>query len=219
MTAKVIVWFRSSPGHRLFMIVAGVTWAIVLVGGAVPAWHVAHRQDHDMQAESARLASLDAWSVAGVWYAAAAERWQPEQQAVYERQFPATKQREALFLEITRVARESRVDPVTVTEVPSHAESFEQGDLGEDDGGTAADPEVAMLVDQFMPDQSGMPSAHLDPYRLRISFSADYVHTARFVAGLQSIERALNLQMLHAEPSRGEIAVEMELEYYAQQSD
>ena len=207
---------KLPSARQRWMILAGATlWILLLLAGAVPTWNRVHRNVAELEAANARLASLSNWSVAGAWLGEAAVRWEPELDARYSHLFPLAKEREDLFLELTAIARESGVEPLLLQEMPPN----ELTSGLEDEELPATDPVVDDLLDRFAPDRSELPGSELDSYRLHANFETDYVRLARFLEGLAGIERALSVVRLRAEPVRGVVAVEMELDVYVQRID
>ena len=204
-----------SVRQRWMILAGGTLWVLLLLAGAVPTWNRVHHNVEELELANARLASLSDWSVAGAWLGEAALRWEPLLEARYSHLFPVVKEREDLFLDLTEIARESGVEPLLVQEMaPSELTTgLEDEDL------PAIDPVVEDLLERFAPDRSDLPTSELESYRLHASFETDYVRLARFLEGLAGIERALSIEWLRAEPVRGVVAVEMELDVYVQRID
>lgn len=201
--------------HRWLIVGGIVLWILILLAGAVPTMKRVRQNVHDLEAANDRLASLSEWSIAGAWMGEAALRWEPALDAEYSRLFPDHDDREALFLDLARVARDSGVEPLMLEELPRH----DNADTNDDEQLDEVDPAVADLLDRFAPDRTNLPSSELESFRLKAGFETDFANLTRFLSGLTRIDRAYSLERLRAEPIHGQIAVEMELAVYVQQLD
>jgi hypothetical protein len=76
--------------------------------------------------------------------------------------------------------------------------------------------EVLELVDEYAPDLMDLPSDALIAHRARVSCETGYAELARFLAGLKTIPRAVNVHRLTASNGVKGIEVSMELEFYVQ---
>jgi len=216
---KVPAWSRD---HRVRLAILSVLWLGLLVFVAVPTWQGVIRKNTAIRKVEKELATLDQWTVAGLWLApAVAERTLPVN-AAFGRLYPSLRGREALFLDLARVADESGVEEFGLSErgafglesndiwsMPPTGNMGEPGNAGPPTDeppvdGTAVEAAVTLEV----------PSVDLASYRVRASFSGDFRRAARFLAGLESIERALKIHSLVVHPDRERIHVEMELDVY-----
>ena len=194
-------------------------WGLVFFGGSVPTWRAAYRNEDKIQAASQKVSSLNKMSVAGVWFGAALDRWEPVLREEYNRLFPVEKQREQLFLEIAQVANGCGIDPFVLREVPI-ADVLDPDALTEDpDLAVPSSDEIDVLVEQFAMEISDLPSADIHTFRLLANFNTDYKHVIQFMKGLRSIPRALTIHSLDAEPCTEGLCVALELDFYAQSRD
>jgi hypothetical protein len=205
----------STRERRILFAVSGVIVAATFLLGTLPAWQRAQLNDRQIEKAATRIASLGQWAAAGVWLDASARRWQPAQEARYEQRFPHEKEREQLFLELARVAREAGIEPMQLRELPPREDLGGPGD-GETLEAQLVDPAVAELVDRFAADTAGLPAADLQSYRLAANFEADYDRLAKFLGGVGNIERAVTVRELNAVPKLDLIEVALEMEFYAQ---
>ena len=97
--------------------------------------HTARQNDQQVAELSARLASQNEWSAAGLWLEESAQRWEPALNEDYERLFPEEKAQEELFLEIARVARVSGIESLNL--VPEAEERRDEAFTAERELGTA----------------------------------------------------------------------------------
>jgi hypothetical protein len=163
--------------------------------------------------------TLTRWAAAGVWFEAAARRWEPALASEYDRLFPREKDREQLFLELAQVAKSSGITPIDLVEAPSYEiEAGEGWSESANMSAEVAEPELQSLIEEMTPDLSRLPGSTLSTYRIRARFGASYGELARFLAGLNTISRAVTLNRLQAAPGAQGIDVEMELDFYAQRS-
>ena len=202
--------------RRIRIVLLLVAWGVVFFGGSLPTWRASYRNDGKIRAASDRLGSLSRMSVAGLWFDAALERWEPELRKEYDCLFPAAKQREELFLEIARVANGCGIDPFVLREIPIVFDGDPEQRSEDDESAAAGDEEIGVLMQQFAMDMSRIPSAELYRFRLQANFNTDYEHMVKFIKGLQSIPRALTVHNLAAEPDPEGLSVAMELDFYAQ---
>lgn len=192
------------------MAVAG-TWIAVLVLVAIPAWRQAldrHRQVQDLERQ---LADLDAWTVAGMWLTPAVAAQAPAVQDAWDRAFPDKRLKEDLFLQIARVADGTQVEAFELTELQVQEEGEQRSPLQDrleaqlGGGGTIDGIPVEV------------PHIGLSTYRVKASFLADYDRLARFLGGLDRLDRALKIHNLVVKPDKGLIRAELELDVYVSQ--
>ncbi len=205
---------------------AGLTvlWLVLLTMVVIPTWRDVVRKGHLIDEVESQLSTLDQWTVAGLWLApAVAERSLPIN-AAFSRLYPSARDREALFLDLARVADASGVEEFGLSESGTGFEANDvwsldptmaRGEPGAEDPPTDEPPAdggyaQAMTVD--------VPSVELSTYRIKAGFSGDYRRAASFMAGLERIERALKVHSLVVRPLREGIQVEMELDVYVDQS-
>lgn len=215
---KLPAWIRH-PRFRWLAVT--VVWAILLVTVALPSWRGVIVKNRSIAAMEEQLATLDQWTVAGLWLApAVAERSLPVN-AAFSRLYPDARRREELFLDLARVADESGVEEFGLSE--SGADGFDANDVWslplETTGGTAGDdgpPDDGPPTDDQIAAAMTLdvPNVELDTYRIKARFQGDYGRTARFLSGLEQIERALKVHSLVVRPDREGIQVEMELDVY-----
>jgi hypothetical protein len=208
----------STRERRILVAVGVVLVAATFLVGTLPAWQRAQLNDRQIDKASSRLASLGDWAAAGVWLEASAQRWQPVQAQRYERRFPREKEREQLFLDLARLAREAGIEPIQLRELPAQDEMEAPLETETADAATG-DPVVTELVDRFAPDTGDLPPSGLQSYRLAANFAADYGRLARFLGGVGKLERAVTVRELNAVPQLDQIEVALEMEFYAQKRD
>lgn len=209
----------STRRRRIFYAAGAVMVTATFLVGTLPAWQRAQLNDRQIDKASSRLASLCQWAAAGAWLEASASRWQPAQEARYARRFPPEKDREQLFLELARVAREAGIEPLQLRELPPPEVLAAPPEEGETPEADLVDPAVAELIDRFAADTAGLPASDLQSYRLAASFAADYDRLARFLGGVGRLERAVTVRELNAVPQLDQIEVALEMEFYAQKPD
>jgi hypothetical protein len=199
------------------MALFALVWSMLLFLWALPTLNRIYENRKNITTTSARLSWLSEMSAAGLWFEAAAQSWEPTLREKYDRLFPMEKRREELFLELARVAGESNINPFTLREIPIryYNEDTSGDELTEDHGNEY----ITMMVEASAVDSSDLPGAELHNYRLLAEFSADYYQITRFLAGLESIPRALTLHSLSMEAAPKGIDVEMELDFYVQVSE
>lgn len=194
-----------------------VMWALLLLAGALPLWQRSGRNDERITAVSQQISSLSEWSAAGVWLQESNEQWEPTLGETYIRLFPLEKDREGLFLELARVAKESGIIGLNVRVT---MEDWDQGDEDEEWGTTdMEEDEGGLMLQELGLDSGDLPGSDIVEHRVRASFEGDYEQIVKFLAGLDGISRAVNVASLHAEPARRGVSVEMELDFYAQELD
>jgi hypothetical protein len=197
---------------------AGV-WVLLFLAGSLPVLDHSYRNDRRLAALDRQAGTLTRWAAAGVWFEAAARRWEPSQAEQYDRLFPREKDREQLFLDLARVARSSGITPIDLVEVPSYEiEAAQDRSTGVDAPAETVEPDLQSLIEEMAPDLSRLPGSALFTHRIRARFGASYGELARLLAGLNIIPRAVTLNRLQATPGAQGIDVEMELDFYDQQS-
>lgn len=185
----------------------------VLLGGALLALvGVPARRD---AAEHARLAQeleegylgMERWAMDGESISVAVSEREARVEDLWRRLFPAEKGKDRLFLELARVADASGVADFFLAEAGQ-----EMGD-----GGFAA-PEAGMddepPMDDPMDDAAGGPAVAVEGFLVHTRFEADMAGAARFLAGLESVERALQVREIRIREGGRRLIVEMEMEFY-----
>jgi hypothetical protein len=216
--------------RRVVMIVGVLAWAVVLVSAAIPAWQKTRHNEDQLSVTMERHETLNQWAVAGIWLAEEVKLWQPTQQKIYDTLFPTSKQREELFLSLVKVANESGIDPIRILEAEGNYrpgasgenndyDDYEDGDYDDGNDEAGNEDEVLKLVDEFAPDLMDLPDDALIAHRVRVSCETGYAELARFLAGLKTIPRAVNVHRLTATNGAKGIDVSMELEFYVQKRD
>ena len=200
-------------------VLIGAVWAVALFGLAIPAWQRALVNQREIETLETRLANLDRWTVAGLWLERSVARRQPQVSAAWDRLFPGQRNREALFLDLARVADRSGVEAFDLAELKYGG--MLDADVWADGSAVAADepgpgdspPPPTDDVPALAP-----PRVEMDSYRVKASFSSDYAAAARFLGGLRSIDRALGLHSLVVRPVGHLIQVDVELDVYVSQT-
>ncbi len=210
---------RLMTGRRIVIVISVLTWSLIFFAGSLPVLKKSIDNRNRITSVSDRMESMNRICVAGVWLEAAVRRLEPPLIDEYDRLFPHEKDCEKLFLELAKIAGKNHIDPFNLHEVTvlSDGGGLEEPEdpLDVDSG----DQEVSMMIDQFAADISSLPGSQLETYRLSISFDTDYESMTRFLADLESIERAVTLHSLGVEPGPHGIIAELELDYYAQRTD
>ena len=65
--------------------------------------------------------------------------------------------------------------------------------------------------------QDAAPSVTVEGFRVRSRFQGDLAATARFLAGLENVERALTVREIRIREGGQRLIVEMEMEFYVSQ--
>ncbi len=206
------------PSVRHCVIAALVlVWAVTLVTVAIPSWRRVVRQHQEIAALERQLDTLDRWTVAGLWLERAVASREPAVNEAWARLFPSERSREALFLDLARVADSSGVESFALEEMDEmgmSANDVWQASNAPDDGAAPADDAPPTDGDMDSMDVDPAPTVNLESYRVKATFAGDYARTATFLGGLVDIERSLDVHSLVVRPSRDGILVEMELDVY-----
>ena len=197
-------------------LMAGV-WVFLVVVVVVPTWQGVLSRNNEIQDLETRLATLDDWTVAGMWLAPSVNERTLPVNGAFSRLFPGKREREELFLSLGRVADQSGVEDFSLSESGSTGmaendvwgdgtamASTEQAPPPTDGGPTGAAETMAMNV----------PTVELSPYRVKAEFSGDYQRIAYFMSGLKNIERALKVHSLVLHPEKDGVQVKLELDVY-----
>lgn len=197
--------------RRLLGVGLAAGWVALLALVAVPAWRSALERHREVQRIEGRLAELDAWTVAGMWLAPTVAERAPVVEADWKRAFPDRRLKEELFLDIARVADGTQVQEFELIEMPVAEGEAPRGPLQER---LSAQLGGGGVLDG-VPVQP--PQVSLATYRIKASFLADYDELARFLGGLDRLDRALKIHNLVARPDKGRIKAELELDVYVSQ--
>lgn len=180
-----------------------VIWLAALLGLGVPSWLKVERQHREIADLELRLAELDRWHVAGLWLNRSLARRQEVIDSRWDKLFPPERRRSELFLNLARIADESGV------------RSFELVELGAAEMGMTGVMEQPAPGTDMGTDASPDPVlARLNSYRVQARFRGGYEQVARFLGGLNSIERAVSVHNLEIQPARDDITVELELDIH-----
>ncbi len=106
----------KSRKRRLWPVVLAVLWLGLLVFVAIPTWQDVVRQNETIHQVEEELATLDQWTVAGLWLAPAVAQRSLPVNAAFSRLYPSSRERETLFLDLARVADESGVEDFGLSE-------------------------------------------------------------------------------------------------------
>lgn len=192
-----------------------VVWGVLLLGVAVPSWRDVTRNHDQIIAVETELADLDQWTVAGLWLEPAVEARRPAVMAEWERVFPSSRSREALFLDVARVADQAGVREFQLEEMEAMA-TMDRGTWSTT-GGMAADAPAtdAPPTDEAPPGDesaSNPVTLTLTPYVVQASFVSSYAGAAAFLGGLQDLDRSIDIRQLSIRPARQGVTVELEME-------
>lgn len=213
---------RYRPKLRTVLIVAASAWIVLVAAGTIPAWNRTRQNAEQLAQTTARQAGMAEWLVAGEWLEGGVQEWEPKLAGEYDRLFPDRRERETLYLELARVARESRIAPLGVREEVDPDEDWVANDFDDnegDDWGEESYDETSVVANQFAVELGELPGVELQSHRLVVEFQADYDRLTRFLAGLREIPRALRVHCVEASPGRDGVAVRMELDFYVQHAD
>jgi len=204
------------PGRLVGSTALLVVWGVLLLGVAVPSWRDVRQNHQEIEALETELADLDRWIVAGLWLEPAVEAREPRVMAAWERIFPSSRDREALFLDVARVADRAGVREFQLEEVEEMG-TFDMGTWS-----TTGDAAMAPPSDDAPPSTDDAPPGDgytpppvaitLRPYVVRATFVSDYAAAAAFLGGLENIDRSLDVRQLAIRPARQGVTVELELE-------
>lgn len=207
MNMRNLLVLKSKPLRRWALWGGlGLVWLVSLLGAAVPAWHEAHSKHLEIQDLEARLSEMDRWTVAGLWLerSVAANTRRIDQS--WDRVFPGERDREELFLQLAVVADGARVEDFNLFEVEDSGMQEDHLWLDRPDGD----------IDEWMSGQ--IQGVNLGFYRVKASFRGDYQRVARFLGGINSIERAMSIHSLDVQPDDQGVKVEMRLDVYVRET-
>ncbi len=212
---KALSWVKNSKVR--WGLLTGV-WVVVVITVIAPLWQGVMFRSDEIKDLEARLATMDDWTVAGMWLAPSVNQRTLPVNAAFSRLFPSDRMRENLFLSLARVADQSGVEEFNL---------MEANDLGMNGNDVWMDgTSMAAATDDAPPptgDVAGamdggpaldIPKVELSSYRVKASFSGDYQRVAHFMNGLKHIERALKVHSLVVRPEKDGIQVNLELDVY-----
>ena len=183
-----------AAGHRWLLL--GV-WVALLLWAGFATWLKVAGQHREIVEPETRLADLDRWNVAGLWLSRSLAGRERDVARRWDELFPGERNREELFLALAGIADSSGVRDFELAErVVAEAEAV-TADAADDD----------MMMDE--PDQ-----APVESFRVAARFRGHYGQVARFLGGLNGIERAVSLHNLAIRPSLDVVEVELELDFY-----
>lgn len=211
---KALVFLKNSKVR--WALLSGL-WVVLVVTVVIPTWQGVVKRNSEINDLETRLATMDDWTVAGMWLAPSVNRRTLPVNGAFSRLFPATRSREELFLSLARVADQSRVENFILSE------SNNLGMMGNDVWGDGAS--MAQATEETPPpgdEPSAManvvtmniPKVELSPYRVKAEFFGDYQRIAFFMSGLKNIERALKVHSLVLHPQKDGVLVKLELDVY-----
>jgi hypothetical protein len=212
--STAVVWMKKSKVR--WGILSGI-WLALVVLVVVPTWQGVVQRNNEIKDLEVRLATMDDWTVAGMWLTPSVKQRTLPVNAAFRRLFPAQRRRESLFLSLAQVADRSGVEDFSLSEA---TDSGMTGNDVWDDGTSMAEDQSAPPPTDggmgAMGDEMALeiPKVELSPYRVNACFSGDYQRVARFMMGLKNIERALKVNSLVIRPGRDGIQVQLELDVY-----
>ncbi len=223
MTQKMKIkgWLNNSKIRGVLL--AGL-WLVLLTTVAIPSWRGVIIRNSEISDLEERLATLDDWTVAGLWLAPSVRQRSLPVNAAFSRLFPSLRGREELFLSLAQVADESGVVDFGLSEMTNLG--MIGNDVWSDGGNMGSEMEEAPPESDStdMPAQSAqgnalsIPSIDLKTYRVKANFSGDYKRIAQFMGQINKIDRALKVHSLVIRPEKDEIRVDLELDVYVSQT-
>ncbi len=222
MTAKqyAIRWLQNTKIR--WALLAGI-WLVLLVTVVIPNWQGVLQRNTEIKDLEVRLATMDDWTVAGMWLAKSVNERKVPVETRFSSLFPDKRARGELFLELGRVADKSGVEGFDLIE--ANSQGMEGNDVwGDgasmaaiaDDGAMGDAPPTGEPMDLGM--EMELPEVELTTYRLKAHFFGDYKRIARFMGGLKNIERAMKVHSLVIRPDKDGIQVDLELDIYVSQT-
>lgn len=209
-------WLKSGAFRKLAL--TGV-WVVLLVAVVLPTWNKVIRQNSEIQAMEDDLATLNDWTVAGMWLSQSVARRAVPITMEFHRLFPPRRAREKFFLDLARVADESGVGDFSLSEV--NGLGMASNDVWSDGTGMAGSEEPPPPSDATAAPgalESAMtleiPPVELSSYRVKAHFNGDYQRIAGFMGGLKKIKRAVKVHSLVIQPKEDVIGVDLELDVY-----
>lgn len=186
--------------------IAALLGAVLLVVVGLPARRDTARNARIAAELQAGYQGMERWEVDGPEIEQAVASHDAAVERRWRRLFPADKGKDVLFLELARIADASGVSDFFLAEKDTEmgAGVVVQADAPMDD---------APPVDDMAMDDAA-PSVTLESYRVRSRFQGDLESTARFLAGLENVERALTVREISIREGGPRLIVEMEMELY-----
>ncbi len=191
-------------------------WSVFVLTVVIPTWQGVMTRNREIDDLEVRLATMDDWTVAGMWLAPSVNARTLPVNSAFSRLFPTQRRREELFLSLAQVADHSRVENFALSEASSSG--MTENDVWSD-GTTMAQNDNAPPTGDS-PSAMGntmsikIPKVELFPYRVIAEFHGDYQRAALFMSGLKNIERALQVHSLVIHPEKDGIQVKLELDVY-----
>jgi len=181
----------------------------LLVAVGLPARRDASRNDHLAADMQAGYQGMERWEVDGAEIEQAVAAHGEDVARRWSRLFPADKGKDVLFLELARIADASGVSDFFLAEDAAEMGAGEpvRNDAPMDDGPPTDGMEM----------QDAAPSVTVEGFRVRSRFQGDLAATARFLAGLENVERALTVREIRIREGGQRLIVEMEMEFYVSQ--
>ncbi len=216
--SKFTGWLKNSKVQWGLM---GGIWLVLLMAVVVPTWQGVVARNVEITDLEDRLATMDEWTVAGLWLAQSVTERQLRVDTVFDRLFPDDRARGELFLDLARVADQSGVMGFDLSEANTHGMSGNDvwGDgtsMGTtDDTGMGDAPAAGGNNEPVM--QMDLPQVNISSYRVNARFYGDYQRIANFMGGLKNIERAMKVHSLVIRPDKDGIQVDLELDIYVNQ--
>lgn len=194
---------KTSVGLGLLAVI----WGAALILYAVPRWQQAIAHHREVKELEQGLAELDNWTVAGKWLGRSLSHRSQDLERTWERTFPRGRMREDLFLDLAQVADKSEVKEFKLEEIQTE--------------GTAAflvsPPQESYFGGSVYGVPVEVPQVTLSNYRVKASFVGNYQQAARFLGGLQDLDRAVSVHNLVARPGNSGITIDLELDVYVSQ--
>jgi len=213
-------WLANS---KIRWALSSVIWMVLLVTVAIPSWQGIRERNAEIHALEDRLATMDDWTVAGMWLAPSVRQRSLPVNAAFSRLFPAERGREELFLSLARVADASGVEDFGLSEANDFGmdgnDVWNDGSaMGTMDDAPPPTGDMPMQPDANLDMVLEIPSIDLVTYRVKAHFTGDYKRVAHFMGGLKNIERALKVHSLVVRPEKDGIQVDLELDVYVSQT-
>jgi len=173
---------------------------------ALPSWRAAQANLRLAEAMESEMDELAEWAeVSGSIRDLVASRGESIDER-WARLFPEGKGMDILFLDLARIADDCRVGDFQLAEI---VDGDWESELEEDWESEDMDEETDDDLDEVL-----ASATELSRYRIRTSFRADLGSTAKFLAGLKSIPRAMKIRSIEIREAGKGLLVEMEMELY-----
>jgi len=212
---KSPLWLKNSKVR--WGILAGI-WLVFLVTIVIPTWKTVVAKNAEIGELEVRLATMDEWTVAGLWLAESVNERQLQVDTAFGRLFPDERGRAELFLDLARIADNSGVVGFDLSE--KNIVGMAGNDVWSDGSSMNSSGDNGNYDD----DMNGgtgdrLPSVELSSFRVQAHFSGDYKRIAQFMGGLKSIERAMKVHSLVIRPDKDGVQVDLELDIYVSQAN